>query len=99
MGRNRVIPNYLRNRTSISREDAVSWVSKDFVRKELGYFSLHPMEMIKKIHVELFEYNIIDYILNQIDLMNKKTIVAFDYGGNKDFMDKVKFVGGYYDQI
>lgn len=99
MGRNRVIPIFLRSQLAITREDAVNWISKESIKNELGYSSVHPMEIIKKVHVEMFEYNIIDYISKKNKLIKKKTIIGFDYGGSKDFMDKVKFIGGNYEQI
>ena len=100
MGRNRVIPLFLRNDlSSITREEAVTWISNDYIKSELGYSNSHPMEIIKKIHVELFEFDIIDYIKIKGNLKNHKAIIAFNYSGEKDFMNKVTFTGGLYEQI
>lgn len=98
MGRNRVIPEFLKGKSiKPDQKKVIEICERPDIQTYFEMDGMHPMQIIKNLHAEIFTYDLLGYINDGKSRIQENIILLFDYSGAKDYMDKVKFTGGKYE--
>lgn len=98
MGRNRVIPEFLKGNSKRPDQKKIIEICETAdIQSFFDMNGIHPMQIIKNLHAEIFSYDILSYINEGRSHIEENIMLLFDYSGAKDYMEKVKFTGGKYE--